>query len=817
MVYPTHPWTRYLSYSEITEAWLDLENLYPTKVTHEVLGQTYQNKNILLFKIGNPNGGRVWLNGCIHGGEIIGPDVYYKYARWLLDNEEPGISDRILNNNYTLIVPIMNADGYPTTAPQPYQTEGHRDNSNPTGGVNLNRNAPATWKTNLGSYNAVMGHWVGALTSSMDYDIDGTCVSPTAYGELRGPPYCCYASSPQSWTDKPGDYEYRGSNPGSEKETQAILNGLTKWQPKFFLDYHLWAGPRFYKTSNASSADSAIHDSVMAKCVALATARGVAPYPLGGASGIPGELVHNGYSTGHALSFLLEANTPTYIPGDPDAHYDMLGPYTDVTDDCFPRFLPLAITFSQESEVVAQPPLHKVVDDRIYDSATGLEVMWRGAGGSYLLHAPTLQQTLDAWETMYIPLAIQARLNTMRLSFRFSWDTDPSATADVLDFASMDAVIDLLAQYGIKTILDQHGAYLPIPMMPQLATAWQEVAEHYKYNPNVVAYEIANEPSLGATSYTPLDNAQGYHDITLAIRTIDPERICIWESPSYYVPSFLTMKNANLLLPNVVYTAHRWWTNSVQDIKTYGAHQLSLMEFEDFVYWREVYKVPIWLGEFGGPGGGNPYPGTAYPNCRDPTNVTQCETEELQWAICAELLWRAEEQVLGWCEWLGSTSITINRLAPYMTLLPPSNFNESLTRQPWQGSGVPLIELYITASNGVDHVHAYQIELWHNNDSVTFSAGIIIKVTRSHEVGVPDGSGNCPIGTRKSADGLSCWEDFVETIAVTQPTTITNHEGTTAYPGDWNVKIDSVGLVTNKFVFAHWQDGDVNPTRQVSI
>ena len=344
------------------EAWLDLENLYPGKVTHEVLGQTWQGKNILLFRIGNRNGGRVWFNGTVHGGEVVGPEVYYKYARWLLDNSEPGVSDRIMNGNYTLIVPFMNADGYPSTAPVEYVAEGRRTNRNPSGAVNLNRNAARTWKTGCGHYDSVAGHWVGEPLNA-----DGTCTLPLVKMPASGRDLMlgyCYGSGCGSgaWTDIPGDWEYRGSNPNSEPETQAILNGLTKWTPKFFLDYHIWAGPYVARTG-VSGTDTAYHDSVIAKSNMLATQRGVSGYSYT-VGGVAGMLLDSAYATVKATSYLIESLSVTHIPPDTTTpHYDMLGPYTDVTSNAYPRFLPLAITFSQECEIITPPPSLPFHDD----------------------------------------------------------------------------------------------------------------------------------------------------------------------------------------------------------------------------------------------------------------------------------------------------------------------------------------------------------------------------------------------------------------------------------------------------------------------
>ena len=351
MVYPDFPWSRYLSYSEMLEAWLDLERLFPDWITHEVLGQTYLGKNILLFKIGNPNGGRVWWNGTTHGGEVVGPEIYYRYARWLLENMEPGITDKIMLENYTLICPFTNADGYPSTAPLPYQKEGKRTNRNPTGAVNLNRNFPATWRTDLGHHDPAAldvqgnptGHWVGEPTQN------GLCsIAPYTYKGGYGTMWWCYKGGTDDWTDVPGHWSYRGSNPGSERETQAILYGLDKWKPKFLLDFHIWNNPWI---GRSSLSDVTYCNAVIAKYRLLASARGVATFSYG-TEGVNGAMCSNGPAVG-ATSFLLEAIGPNKDPNGNDL-FDELGLYTTV-DVAYLKFLPLAITFNGECAIPYVP------------------------------------------------------------------------------------------------------------------------------------------------------------------------------------------------------------------------------------------------------------------------------------------------------------------------------------------------------------------------------------------------------------------------------------------------------------------------------
>lgn len=408
-------------------------------------------------------------------------------------------------------------------------------------------------------------------------------------------------------------------------------------------------------------------------------------------------------------------------------------------------------------------PFQYVYGDRIIDQFK--EVMWRGAGSSYLMHSEN--NYLATW-SKHITNAKLMGLNTMRLAFKFTWDNLFDATADNLNLTKMDEIVDLLAQNGIKSILDYHGSqaqmFVGNTTNPQLISSWVEVAEHYKNNHNVVAYELYNEPSCmwGATyRHTSLQNAQAYHNLTLAVRNVDVNHIVIWETPSYYIASFEEI--TDLMLPNVVYTAHEWWTNKIEELNTYDSENLSKSTVEEYVVWRNKFGIPIWLGEFGGPGGGS--------------SPLMFNRTDLHWAICEQLLYRCEELGFGWNLWMGATSETRNYLDRFMPLFPLSIYNSYwvlANRQPFI-SNVPYLTDFITSSKGIDVQRLTSLELWHNNDYVTFRAGITIRVMEKHKL--VDNS----------------FETVTDTIyTITNSTTITNKEGTVEHSGDWNTEIYSL-------------------------
>ena len=105
---------------------------YPSLVTFEVIGKSVGGKDILLFKIGNPNGARVMWDAYIHGGEDYGSEMMYSLTYWLLTSNTAE-TNKILLENFLLFIPVVLPD---TNAEVP------RYNLNY---VNLNRNFKTGW------------------------------------------------------------------------------------------------------------------------------------------------------------------------------------------------------------------------------------------------------------------------------------------------------------------------------------------------------------------------------------------------------------------------------------------------------------------------------------------------------------------------------------------------------------------------------------------------------------------------------------------------------------------------------------------------
>lgn len=166
------------NYSTFMAAFKGLANAYPTLVTYETVGKTVENNDIIMFKIGNPAGGKVLFDGAIHGFESIGGELLYSYAQWLLTSDDP-LAKQILAREYTLLIPAVNVDNYNIA----------RANAH---GVDLNRNFATGWQ-NSGSANATSEN-------------------------------------------------YHGPSPLSEPESQTMVKVFETFKPKFYVNLHSGGG-----------------------------------------------------------------------------------------------------------------------------------------------------------------------------------------------------------------------------------------------------------------------------------------------------------------------------------------------------------------------------------------------------------------------------------------------------------------------------------------------------------------------------------------------------------------------------------------------
>jgi nitrous oxidase accessory protein len=179
--------------NELIAMFKRLIDAHPAHASYVSVGTTYERQDIWLFRIGNPDGGRVLWDGALHGWEDMGSEVIYLLAEWLLTSNEDTAKE-ILERNYVLFIPVVNMDSYERQ---------NRNFEDCRYGVDLNRNFVVGWRSKA-----------------------------------------------------PNDYDYPGPTAASEPETQVLRSVFQTYRPDFYLNTHYGGGEwlAHYRGSNESLA-----------------------------------------------------------------------------------------------------------------------------------------------------------------------------------------------------------------------------------------------------------------------------------------------------------------------------------------------------------------------------------------------------------------------------------------------------------------------------------------------------------------------------------------------------------------------------------
>jgi len=194
MLGPTN-FGNYYTYDEANAILDSLHDQYPSIISERMIlpndslgDTTWDGNHVWAVKVSDnvgteENEPEALYTGIHHAREPISANICVEWARWLCDNygKDP-LATYLVNNRQIWIVPIINPDGYLYNEEiRPGGGGMHRKNRRQTGaepqGVDNNRNYPYMW----------------------GYDNQG--------------------SSPD-----PGEETYRGPGPGSEPETQSVMN-----------------------------------------------------------------------------------------------------------------------------------------------------------------------------------------------------------------------------------------------------------------------------------------------------------------------------------------------------------------------------------------------------------------------------------------------------------------------------------------------------------------------------------------------------------------------------------------------------------------
>ncbi len=243
--------------------------------------------------------------------------------------------------------------------------------------------------------------------------------------------------------------------------------------------------------------------------------------------------------------------------------------------------------------------------------------------------------------------------NSVRLPFHYALLTPPDQPGVWLEsgFAYLDQCLAWCAKYELYLIPDLHCApggqnagnisdsdgtarlWLDTANQDRTVDVWQKVAERYRNQKWILGYDLLNETVL-PSGVTNLALRNLYMRISQAIRQVDDHHILFIEG-SDWGNNFDQLSPPLLFGKNVAYSFHKYW------------NQTTAATIQTFLNLRNLYNVPLWLGEFG-----------------ENSNVWMYKVVELM-----------ENNKISWCYWplkkLDSESVLLSAAMPpaYQQLL----------------------------------------------------------------------------------------------------------------------------------------------------
>ena len=213
------------------------------------------------------------------------------------------------------------------------------------------------------------------------------------------------------------------------------------------------------------------------------------------------------------------------------------------------------------------------------------------------------------WTTQDFDNCAEMGMSVIRLPFTYMNLCDDNGNLKSNAFDRLDWFVQNCSQRGMYVILDMHGAfgsqngmdhsgevndgkqlYYNQSNKDKTLNLWKKIAEHFKGNPAVAAYDILNEPGIKAAATYSL-HWDFYNEIYNAIRSKDSNHIIImescWDADNLPKPSQYGWTN-------VAYEYHYYpWSaqNSSDAQKSYFSSKVSDIA-------NHNYGVPTFVGEF---------------------------------------------------------------------------------------------------------------------------------------------------------------------------------------------------------------------------
>jgi hypothetical protein len=198
-------------------------------------------------------------------------------------------------------------------------------------------------------------------------------------------------------------------------------------------------------------------------------------------------------------------------------------------------------------------------------------------------------QSLADWTTV-MNKGDKWKFNVYRLPFKFS----------TLDFGLMDQIVDLAFKHKARVVLDFHclEQYKDEPKLGSivLRELWAKVAHHYKANPKIMAYELANEPSEGCLTPALVGNNDAIlHELanlTDYIRKTDTLKMCVWSPSSFWGNIKVPQKYRRINTVNAIHPYSYGKKKTWEELKAIADYRMSLAN--NYV---TQFDKGVWCGE----------------------------------------------------------------------------------------------------------------------------------------------------------------------------------------------------------------------------
>lgn len=219
---------------------------------------------------------------------------------------------------------------------------------------------------------------------------------------------------------------------------------------------------------------------------------------------------------------------------------------------------------------------------------------WYGISEPYLMNAEPKENWRQEWDKL-MPFMKKWRFNTVRLNFVFPDAPHYPENKDVLDYGLMEQVLEYFRNHGIRCILDMMNwkGCLGWFGSPEWKNDWVQLAEHFKNDSRVFAWELFNEPGkptwhTSVTEYA--DVIPALTEVVDAIRATGDIHPVVYPASWYFNGVF----PEDCRRPNIIIGFHAWTQkNTQQEVQNALNWRIGLMD-----KWI-ARGFPVYIGETG--------------------------------------------------------------------------------------------------------------------------------------------------------------------------------------------------------------------------